>query len=311
MSTPLSPHIAAYDAPSTPLPGLHKSSSTGKRKRCSRFDTHTNTMSPGREDRLTPPRMNPRKGDGLLEMPPRELSRNGHLRSEEDYRSHEYAHQMDQSRRQSFGESPQSGYGRDKGHMHPLSLSRSPAAVIHQARPSLIHTPPQSSGYHFSDSDSHIAAVEPLPLRTTSDPQYRHFPPTNWNSPRDPHAHRRHRSLQHEEQDFPRTPLPGNFPRVPRHSVDFGDLHPPVPPPAKRRRSEPIDRRLSNNHSSHERPYKQHRYSLDAVDNTESRYATGSHRSSGYEQGFRGSERAVSLIQTHHNNSRTPHYGNH
>lgn len=149
---------------------------------------------------------------------------------------------------------------------------------------STFRTPP-ARGQGFTDDDCNFVNFQPQPRRTMSEPQSRSFPLDRQYSREVPDW--RHGSL-HEEQDFPRTPLPPRPLRGRRVSQDLRDSLPP-PPKVMRRESEPYDRRYS---PRHDQPSRR----MSAV-------SSYRQRSGGYDQGFRGSDRAVSLVQNHYEDS--------
>ena len=253
--------------------------------------------------------MNPKhsRDEGLLPTPPslydkqQETSFNGHWsrgcgRSPDDHRAHD--HYLTHSSSRPYQEpSRYLEYSRHDSKTEsvaatPPGLLETPHSppLLH-SRHSPFHTPP-ARGHGFSDDDCQIVDFQIQPQRTFSEPVNRHFPADRRFSRDTPD--RRHSSLR-EEKDFPRTPLPSRHQQ--HEPQDFRDV---LPPPAKlmRRQSEPYGHRCSPGHE------QSHRRMMSEVDYRR--------RPSGYEQGFRGSERAVSLVQNHYKDSsyyRT-HYGN-
>ncbi|CAI8020118.1 hypothetical protein GBAR_LOCUS12035 [Geodia barretti] len=186
--------------------------------------------------------------------------------------------------------------------------------------PPQFFTPPNSS--HFNEGDCSITFIQPPPGMSLSEPQRRrnfYHEQRLSVEPRPPNVH-------YAEQDFPRTPFSPPqttlLPRNPRNHTHHEDFLGPPPAKLTRRESEPFDQRWfrSNTHDPqfHEQPAlpsdgyyheRSPRHVSSPLASFEHR-----HRLSGSERGFRGSELAVSLMDTRHRRNsyhggRTSHYG--
>lgn len=235
-----------------------------------------------------------KRGDSLLPTPPplpygqQEASFNGSWRrgggySQSDYRSHDPnrstgTSSYKESRRYAEYERYDSETNLAGDTPPPSLLKTTPSSYVVHPHHSSFHTPP-ARGYDFSSDDYNSVDLTLQPQGTLSEPLNRHFPPDRRYSHDIPDRRRR---SQHEEQDFPRTPLPPGQQRQ-HKSREFSDALLP-PPKLMRRQSEPYD---------HNQPHS--RRMMSDVDYRR--------RSSGYERGFRGSERAVSLMQNHYEDS--------
>ena len=312
-SLPLTPYIAVYDE----INQLSR-----KRKRGGRRQSDSRGQGLLGPAPPTTPVMNKNSSrrSGLIQTD-KDRESNGHWKrysvdSSRPLQKQQYATPQKTNRRESDSfvhERQVTSHGFDKSGPSSLLHSRSPH---HPPPPPHFFTPPHSS--HFNEDDCCITFIQPPPGMSLSEPQRRR----NFYHEQRLSLESRPPNVHYAEQDFPRTPFPPPqttlLPRNPRnHHEDFLG-----PPPAKltRRESEPFDQRRFRSNTYDAQFHEQPALPSDGFYHGRSpRSPLASfeheHRLSRSERGFRGSELAVSLMDTrhrrnsHHGGGRTSHYG--
>ena len=312
----LTPYIAVYDE-------INQLSRKRKRGGRRQSDSRGGQGLLGPAPPTTPVmNKNSSRRSGLIQTD-KDRESNGHWRrhSSGPLQKQQYATPQKANRRESDSfvhERHVTSHGFGKSGPSSLLHSRSPHPP--PPPPPQFFTPPNSS--HFNEGDCSITFIQPPPGMSLSEPQRRrnfYHEQRLSVEPRPPNVH-------YAEQDFPRTPFSPPqttlLPRNPRNHTHHEDFLGPPPAKLTRRESEPFDQRWfrSNTHDPqfHEQPAlpsdgyyheRSPRHVSSPLASFEHR-----HRLSGSERGFRGSELAVSLMDTRHRRNsyhggRTSHYG--